>query len=464
MAVEVEPRGAGGAASLSHSAGWSPDSWQRQPALQQARYPDAAALESVLEQLALLPPLVTSWEVAALKQQLALAAEGKAFVLQAGDCAERFVDCTSRRITNQLKILIQMSLVLVQSGGRPVVRLGRFAGQYAKPRSADTEIRDGVELPCYRGDLINRPEFTPGARTPDPQLLLRGYERAALTLNFIRALVKGGFADLHHPEYWDLDWARTSPKFDDYRRLVHTITDSLRFMENILGIPASGSERIDFYTSHEALHLGYEQAQTRQVPHRPGWFNLSTHFPWIGIRTSAPGGAHVEYMRGIANPIGLKVGAATPLADLPRLLDTLDPHAEPGRLTLIHRFGASRIADGLPPLVEAVQRTGRPVVWMCDPMHGNTHTTSNGFKTRRFEEIVHELEQSFAIHEATGSRLGGIHIELTGENVTECVGGARGLAEDDLKRAYESEVDPRLNYEQALEIALLTARLLSRSR
>lgn len=464
MSGDLEPRGASGFASSSPDSEWTPDCWQKRAALQQARYPDAAALERVLSELEQLPPLVTSWEVAALKEQMALAAQGKAFVLQAGDCAERFVNCTSRRITNQLKILIQMSLVLVQGGGRPVVRLGRFAGQYAKPRSADTEIRNGVELPCYRGDLINRTEFTPEARIPDPQLLLRGYERAALTLNFIRALVKGGFADLHHPEYWDLDWARMSPKFDEYRRLVHTITESLRFMENILGIPASGSDRIDFYTSHEALHLGYEQAQTRQVPHRPGWFNLSTHFPWIGIRTSAPGGAHVEYMRGIANPIGLKVGKATPLADLPALLDTLDPHHEPGRLTLIHRFGAGRVADGLPSLVEAVRRTGHPVTWMCDPMHGNTHTTSNGFKTRRFEEIVAELEQSFSIHAACGSNLGGIHIELTGENVTECTGGARGLAEDDLERAYESEVDPRLNYEQALEIALLTARLLKKAR
>jgi 3-deoxy-7-phosphoheptulonate synthase len=464
MAVEIEPAAAGGSRDASLNSEWTPDSWQRLPALQQAAYPDAAALQAALDELTQLPPLVTSWEVAALKHQLALAAEGKAFVLQAGDCAERFVDCSSRRIANQLKILIQMSLVLVQGGGRPVVRLGRFAGQYAKPRSAETETRNGLTLPSYRGDLINRPEFSLEARTPDPQLLLRGYERAALTLNFIRALVKGGFADLHHPEYWDLDWAKSSPKFDEYRRLVHSITDSLQFMENILGIPASGSERIDFYTSHEALHLGYEQAQTRKVPHRPGWFNLSTHFPWIGIRTSAPGGAHVEYMRGIANPIGVKVGAATPLADIRRLLETLNPNSEPGRLTLIHRFGAARVTDGLPPLIDAVRRAGRPVVWMCDPMHGNTHTTASGFKTRRFDEIVHELEQSFAIHAALGSCLAGIHIELTGENVTECVGGARGLGESDLEKAYESEVDPRLNYEQALEVALLTARLLKRSR
>ncbi len=463
MAVELEPQ-AGGPESASRDSTWTPESWQRFPALQQAVYPDQDELASMLAQLAQLPPLVTSWEVATLKRQLALAAQGKAFVLQAGDCAERLVDCCSRRIANQLKILIQMSLVLVQGGGRPVVRIGRFAGQYAKPRSADTEERNGVVLPSYRGDLINRPEFTAEARRPDPQLLLRSYERAALTLNFIRALVKGGFADLHHPEYWDLDWARSSPRFDDYRRLVHSITDSLRFMENILGIPATGSDRIDFFTSHEALHLSYEQAQTRTVPHRPGWFNLATHFPWIGIRTSAIGGAHVEYLRGIANPVGVKVGAATPLAELPGLLESLDPASEPGRLTLIHRFGAARVADGLPPLIETVRRAGRPVVWLCDPMHGNTQTTATGLKTRRFDEIVSELEQSFALHAAAGSCLGGIHVELTGENVTECVGGARGLGEGDLRRAYESEVDPRLNYEQALEVALLTARLLRRSQ
>jgi len=464
MTVDVEPRGGSGSAISQQLLEWTPDSWRRLPATQQPVYPDQAALEQALSELTRLPPLVTSWEIVALKQQLALAAQGKSFVLQAGDCAERFTDCTPARITNQLKILIQMSLVLVQGGGRPVIRLGRFAGQYAKPRSAEHETRNGVTLPSYRGDLINRTEFNEQARTPDPQLLLRGYERAALTLNFIRALVKGGFADLHHPEYWDLDWAKSSPKFEEYRRLVHSITESLRFMENILGIPASGSEKIEFYTSHEALHLGYEQAQTRRVPHRPGWFNLSTHLPWIGIRTSSPVGAHVEYARGIENPVGVKTGAATPLADLPRLLEILNPHREPGKLALIHRFGAARVGDALPKLIDAVQAAGCPVVWICDPMHGNTHTTTNGFKTRRFDEIASELEQSFKIHGAAGSHLAGIHIELTGENVTECVGGARGLAEEDLARAYESEVDPRLNYEQALEIALLTARLLKNTR
>ena len=441
---------------------WLPGSWKGLPALQQPTYPDGEALRGALHDLSELPPLVTSWEVASLKSQLASAAAGQCFVLQAGDCAERFADCSSKRITNQIKILLQMSLVLVQGSKKPVVRIGRFAGQYAKPRSADFETVNGVKLASYRGDLINRNEATVEARTPDPQLLLRGYERAALTLNFIRALVKGGFADLHHPEYWDLDWTQHSPQADEYHRLLRSITDSLKFMENILGAPAGGSDRIDFYTSHEALHLGYEEAQTRRVPHRPGWFNLSTHFPWIGIRTASPEGAHVEYMRGIVNPIGVKVGLPTKPEDLVRLAKTLNPMNEPGRLTLIHRFGAEKIRAGLGRLVEAVQREGLQVLWMCDPMHGNTRTTADGYKTRSFEEIESELEQAFEIHASCGSIMGGVHIELTGENVTECTGGARGLSEADLHRAYESEVDPRLNYEQSLELALLVADKLGR--
>ena len=441
---------------------WSPGSWRHLPALQQPDYPDAEALRRTLEELASLPPLVTSWEVASLRDQFAHAAAGQCFVLQAGDCAERFADCSSQRIANQLKILIQMSLVLVQGSKKPVVRVGRFAGQYAKPRSSNFEDVNGLRLPSYRGDLINRPEPSLDARLPDPCRLLRGYERAALTLNFIRALVKGGFADLHHPEYWDLDWTRHSPQAEEYHRLVHSITDSLHFMENILGSPAGGSDRIDFFTSHEALHLPYEQAQTRRVPHRPGWFNLSTHFPWIGIRTAAPDGAHVEYMRGIANPIGVKTGAGVSPSQLLRLSEILNPANEPGRLVLIHRCGVTKVEQVLPPLIEVIRREGRSVLWICDPMHGNTRTTSAGVKTRSFDDIEDELSKAFDIHAAHGSILGGVHIELTGENVTECTGGARGLSDDDLSRAYESEVDPRLNYEQSLELALLTARKLSR--
>jgi len=341
---------------------------------------------------------------------------------------------------------------------RPVTRIGRFAGQYAKPRSEDWETRGGVRLPSYRGDIVNRAEFTPEARTPDPQLLLRGYERAALTLNFIRALVKGGFADLHHPEYFDLDWVRHSPLAEEYHRMAAAIGDALRFVENVLGVRAGESDRIDFFTAHEALHLGYESAQTRRVPRRPGWFNLSTHFPWAGLRTSQPDGAHIEYLRGIENPVGVKVGAPVARDQVARWLEILDPRRTPGRLSLIHRFGARRIAGELPGLIETVRAEGGQVVWICDAMHGNTQLTAGGVKTRRFEDIRSEIEQAFDIHRAMGQMLGGVHVEMTGENVTECIGGARGLSEEDLTRAYDSEMDPRLNYEQSLELAFLIAR------
>ncbi|MGO9229014.1 MAG: 3-deoxy-7-phosphoheptulonate synthase class II [Bryobacteraceae bacterium] len=442
----------------AESTAWTPQSWRTRDALQQPEYPDPAALEAVLAELRTLPPLVTSWEIVQLRQLLGEAAAGRCFVLQAGDCAERFAACTSPRITNSLKVLLQMSLVLVMGAQRPVIRVGRFAGQYAKPRSAPTELREGVELPSYRGDNVNRAEFTREARTPDPALLLRGYERAALTLNFVRALVKGGFADLHHPEYFELDWAANSPLAAEYHRMVETINDSLRFTEHVLGVRAGATDRIDFYTCHEALHLASEEAQTRHVPRRAGSFNLSTHFPWIGLRTNHPEGAHVEYMRGIENPIGIKVGPGTTRATIGRWLDILDPMRQPGRLTLIHRCGAHRIADELPALIEASRAEGGNVLWIADPMHGNTQTTAAGVKTRRFEDIYSEVEQAFDIHRALGGKLGGVHIEVTGENVTECTGGSNGPSESDLGRAYESEVDPRLNYEQSLELAFLIAR------
>ncbi len=436
---------------------WTPDSWRARVALQQPVYPDCAALESVLSELRRLPPLVTSWEVILLREQLAEAAEGRGFVLQGGDCAERFVDCTSPRITNMLKVLLQMSLVLVVGAQRPVIRIGRFGGQYAKPRSRDTEIRDGIELPSYRGDLVNAAEFSAEARTPDPQRLLRGYERAALTLNFIRALVKGGFADLHHPEYFELEWAQNSPRADEYQRMVDTIGNALRFMENVLGIRAGSTDRIEFFTAHEALHLSYEEAQTRKVPRRPGWFNLSTHFPWLGVRTGDPDGAHIEYLRGIENPVGIKVGPDFTPDRLEKWFDILDPQRKPGRLTLIHRFGAGRIAESLPRLIEAARKAGGRPLWVCDAMHGNTREAGE-YKTRSFDEIHAEVEQAFDIHRASGGKLGGVHLELTGEDVTECIGGARGQNHADLGRAYESEVDPRLNYEQSLELAFLIAR------
>jgi len=437
---------------------WRPDTWRDYLALQQPDYPDPTELARVLEEVRVLPPLVTSWEVVLLRQQLSQAAAGAAFVLQAGDCAERFAACTPNRITNMLKVLLQMSLVLVVGAQRPVIRIGRFAGQYAKPRSANEETRNGVSLPSFRGDNINRPEFTAAARTPDPQLLLRGYERAALTLNFIRSLVKSGFADLHHPEYFDLDWVQHSPQADEYHRMVDTIGDALRFMENVLGVRAGETDRIDFFTTHEALHLGYESAQTRRVPRRPGYFNLTTHFPWIGLRTNDPHGAHVEYLRGIENPVGVKVGPNFTSEQVAGWIEMLDPSRRPGRLTLIHRFGATRVADVLPRLIETVRAEGGNVLWVCDPMHGNTQITAAGVKTRDFADIYSEVEQAFDIHRAMGQTLGGVHIEVTGENVTECIGGSSGPSEADLARAYESEVDPRLNYDQSLELAFMIAR------
>jgi 3-deoxy-7-phosphoheptulonate synthase len=439
---------------------WTPGSWIGRPVQQQAAYADPGALARVVDEIGRLPPLVTSWEIEQLRAQLARAARGEAFVLQGGDCAESFDDCRSEPIAAKLKILLQMSLVLVHGTRKPVVRIGRIAGQYAKPRSADVETRGDVTLPAYRGDIINRDGFTAGDRAPDPTLMLRAYERAGLTLNFIRSLVDGGFADLHHPEYWDISFAAGSPHAAQYERIVESIRESLDFVSAIAGVESEVLRRVDIYTSHEALALAYEQAQTRRVPRRPGWYNLSTHFPWIGMRTAQLDGAHVEFHRGIRNPLGIKLGPAMTTDWLLGLLDALDPQHLPGRITLIHRMGAGQVASKLPPLVEAVRRAGREVLWICDPMHGNTETTAGGIKTRRFDKIVDELEQSFSVHEQIGSRLGGVHIELTGEDVTECTGGARGLSDTDLERAYKSRVDPRLNYEQALECAMRIARHL----
>ncbi len=443
---------------VSLPADWRPDSWRARPALQMPSYADAAELEAALGELRRLPPLVTSWEILALKKQLAEAQEGRRFLLQGGDCAESFDDCESGLISNRLKVLLQMSLVLVHGLRRPVVRVGRFAGQYAKPRSADIETRGDVSLPSYRGDFINAPEFDAAARASDPRRMIKGHARSAMTMNFIRALIDGGFADLHHPEYWDLGWVKHSDLADEYHRIVAGIGDAVHFMETISGEEVHNLNRVDFYTSHEALLLPYEEALTREVPRQWGWFNLSTHYPWIGMRTAALDGAHVEYFRGIRNPIAVKIGPSVTPDALLRLSEALNPDDEPGRIGLIHRMGAAQIADKLPPLLDAAKREGRRVLWICDAMHGNTESTANGFKTRRFANIRAEVEQAFELHHAAGTRLGGVHLELTGEDVTECTGGARALTDIDLERAYRSTVDPRLNYEQSLEIAMLIVR------
>lgn len=437
-----------------HLVEWHPASWQTKPAAQQPTYTDKGALEASVASIARMPPLVVSWEIEALKEQIAAAQRGERFVLQGGDCAESFEDCESDKIAKKLKILLQMSLVLLYGMKKPIVRIGRMAGQYAKPRSADTETRDGVTLPTYRGDIVNRPGFTAAEREADPELLLRGYERAALTLNFVRALIDGGFADLHHPEYWDLEFVRHSPLKAEYEKIVHSISDALDFFEAASRSPIHEVNRVNFYSSHEGLLLPYEQAQTRFIERRGRWYNLSTHMPWIGMRTAALDGAHVEFFRGVANPLGIKIGPSMSAEWVQGLIATLNPNNEPGRLVLIHRMGVKDIEKRLPPLIQAVRATGSPVLWVCDPMHGNTETASSGLKTRRFDNIVTELEASFRIHRELGTWLGGVHFELTGEDVTECTGGARGLTDTDLARAYKSQVDPRLNYEQALELAM----------
>ena len=443
---------------------WHPASWHSRLAAQQPKYSDPKALEGAVASLSRLPPLVVSWEVEALRAKLAQAQRGEQFLLQGGDCAESFEDCESDNIARRLKILLQMSLVLLQGLKKPIIRVGRFAGQYAKPRSADTETRDGITLPTYRGDNVNRPGFTAAEREPDPQLLLRGYERASLTLNFVRALIDGGFADLHHPEYWDLSFLRHAALRDAYQKIVDSIAESLEFFESMSGQRVHAATRGDFYTSHEGLHLLSEQAQTRYIERQKHWYNLSTHMPWIGMRTANIDGAHIEYFRGISNPIGVKVGAAMSAEWLQELVQVLNPQNEPGRLTFIHRFGVKDIEQRLPGMIRAVRATGSQVLWVCDPMHGNTIKTASGYKTRPTERIAAEIRSFFAVCRGESVYSGGVHLEMTGKNVTECTGGARAISEGDLRNRYHTYCDPRLNAEQAIEIAFLVAELVKTER
>ena len=437
---------------------WSPDSWREKTVSQMPTYPDSEALREVAGQLGKLPPLVTSWEVERLKDYAAQASRGEAFVLQGGDCAENFEECESNNIANKLKILLQMSLVLLFGGKKKVIRVGRFAGQYAKPRSSDMETRGDETLPSYRGDMVNNLRFTSEDRIPDPQRLLRAYERSAMTMNFIRSLAAGGFSDLNHPEYWRLDFVREESLLEEYQAMVDALRNSIGFVESVMGSGDSEISRVEFYCSHEGLHLEYEAAQTRQVPRRDGWYNLATHMPWIGERTRGLDGAHVEYFRGLVNPIGVKISQKIDPGELVALIKVLNPGGEPGRLSLIHRMGNSNISDALPRLIEAVRESGGEAMWICDPMHGNTESTSGGLKTRNFDNILGELQQAMDIHRDCGSRLGGVHFELTGDDVTECIGGACGLTESDLATAYTTQVDPRLNAGQALEMAMLIAK------
>ena len=445
------------------TAAWTPESWKQFPAAQQPNYPEMGELDQTVEQLRHLPPLVTSWEIDHLKDSIAAAQRGEAWFLQGGDCAETFDGCQTESIASKLKLLLQMSLVIVFASRKRIIRVGRIAGQYAKPRSSDVETIHGVTLPCYRGDIVNGFDFTQESRIPDPRRLLRGYDRSAATLNFIRALSEGGFADLHHPENWNLLFVNEvkGEVAKRYRDLVRSLGDALKFMETILeGSTVNELRRVDFFTSHEALLLPYESALTRPSIRGIGHYNMGTHFPWIGERTRSLSGAHVEYFRGIRNPIGVKIGAKVSPDELIELIDRLNPENEAGRLTLIHRLGRQHVEARLPGMIEAVRRKERRVLWVCDPMHGNTVSTAHGRKTRRFDDVVDELRLSFAIHHTCGSHLGGAHLELTGDNVTECVGGSRGLTES----AYQTQVDPRLNYEQALEMAFEIAGKLTESR
>lgn len=436
---------------------WSPTSWQQRSYLQAANYSDQEQLNKVLEQLSYLPPLVTSGEIKNLKGEIARAGRGEGFILQGGDCAESFNDCRPEIISNKLKIILQMSLILLYGLRKPIIRVGRIAGQYAKPRSSDFETIDGLTLPSYRGDIVNSPEFTAEAREPNSKLLLQAYSCSAMTLNFIRALLNGGFADLHHPQQWDLGFVEHSSQKKAYQDIVSSIADAMDFLSSINGIRSSNLNKVDFYTSHEALHLHYEQALTRQL--KDGhWYNLSTHLPWIGMRTAQLDSAHLEFLRGVQNPLGIKIGPSATPEWLTEVLHVANPNAEEGKLLLFTRLGAKQIDKLLPPLIETVKKSKIPVTWSCDPMHGNTEATEDGIKTRHFDNILSELKQALEIHNAMGSYLGGVHFELTGDNVTECIGGARGLAAGDLKKAYHSLVDPRLNYEQSLEMALQLSR------
>ncbi|HKP55852.1 MAG TPA: 3-deoxy-7-phosphoheptulonate synthase class II [Polyangiales bacterium] len=437
---------------------WSKDSWRSRRAQQQPEYEDPRAAARALQVLSTRPPLVAAGEVERLRVTLGEAAQGKRFVLHGGDCAEAFASCTEAALRSKLEVLLQMSLVLTYATRRPIVRIGRIAGQYAKPRSSATERVGDRELPSYRGDIINAAEATPEARRADPARLLEAYGHAAASLNYLRALIEGGFADLHHPERWALKLVSRSPRRAAYERTMSAITDAIALMESIGASSQDALNRVDLYTSHEALLLAWEEALTRDSG--PGTYNLSAHYLWLGYRTAKIDEAHVEYLRGLRNPIAIKVGVASNPAELAALLDRLDPEREPGRITLISRLGAGNVESALPALLRAAADSGHPVLWSCDPMHGNTEATAGGRKTRRMESIFGELEQTFAVHSAQGSRLGGVHFEMTGEDVTECLGGSLEVREDDLPRSYETACDPRLNGSQALEMAFRIAELL----
>lgn len=448
------------------SKSWSIDSWRNLPIKQVPSYPDAQALEAVEQELGSYPPLVFAGEARALKEKLGEVAEGNAFLLQGGDCAESFKEFHPNNIRDTFKVMLQMAVVLTFGASCPVVKVGRMAGQFAKPRSSDTETINGVELPSYRGDVVNGIEFTEEARIPDPQRQIRAYNQSAATLNLLRAFAQGGFADLTKIHRWNLSFVDGSPAAERYSKLTTQIDEAVAFMQ-ACGITAESAPQLretDFYTSHEALLLGYEQALTRQDSLTGEWYDCSSHMLWIGDRTRQADHAHVEFLRGVNNPIGMKCGPTMDEDDLIRLIDILNPKNEAGRLTLIARMGADKVFDNLPRLVKRVKAEGRKVVWSCDPMHGNTIKASTGYKTRPFDAILSEVKNFFDVHKAEGTHAGGVHFEMTGTDVTECIGGAREVTEEALSDRYHTHCDPRLNGGQALELAFLMAEMIKKER
>ncbi len=444
---------------------WSPNSWRNKPILQVPAYPDAAALAEVEARMATYPPLVFAGEARKLKKQLAAVAEGNGFLLQGGDCAESFAEHGADNIRDFFRAFLQMAVVLTYAGSQPVVKVGRIAGQFAKPRSSDNETKGDVVLPSYRGDIINGIEFEESSRIPDPARQEMVYRQSAATLNLLRAFAQGGFANLDNVHKWMLGFLSDSPQAERYQELANRISETVDFMRAI-GISGESTHALretDFYTSHEGLLLGYEEALTRVDSTSGDWYATSGHMIWIGDRTRQPDHAHVEYCRGIKNPLGLKCGPSLSPDGLLELIDILNPENEPGRLTLIARFGADKVGDYLPKLIRAVEKEGRKVVWSCDPMHGNT-VTAAGYKTRPFDRILKEVQTFFEVHRAEGSHPGGLHVEMTGKNVTECTGGARAIRDEELQDRYHTHCDPRLNADQALELSFLVAELLKKDR
>ena len=440
---------------------WTKSSWKDFTALQQPNWPEQVAVDKVLTNLSTLPPLVFAGEIRSLKQLLAKAVTGDAFLLQGGDCSENFSHVTAPNIRETLKVLLQMAIVLTYAGGKPVIKVGRIAGQFAKPRSSDTETIDGVELPSYRGDMVNNPEFTPESRTPNPKFMLKGYNMAASTLNLLRAFTRGGYGSLQRVQAWNQEFVAQSPMGRSYDRLAKQISHAIRFMETI-GIASQTPqiEQTQLFTSHEALLLQYEEALTRMDSITGDWYDCSAHMLWIGERTRQVDGAHIEFLRGVHNPIGLKLGPTYEMDDVKRVIEVINPDNEAGRLTIITRLGMHKVEKCLPPLLREMKKEGFNIVWSCDPMHANTYSAKSGLKTRNFNDILSEITCFFETHWSEGTIPGGIHLEMTGDNVTECTGGAHNIVDEELARNYLTSCDPRLNAEQSLEVAFQIADMI----